>query len=172
MSNVLRDKVVLIGMPGCGKTTIGRLLAEKLNYDFYDMDIYIEEKNNKSIKDIFSNGEESFRKLETEACKDLSYKNKAIISSGGGVVKKKENIDILNKDSIIVFIDRPVEKILEDVDIESRPLLKDGKDKLYTLYNERYELYKQSADIIVDNSGDITEVIDNIIIYLRNKIKE
>ncbi|MEO2682345.1 shikimate kinase, partial [Clostridium butyricum] len=80
----------------------------------------------------------------------------------GGVVKKKENIDALKKDALIIFLDRPVEKILEDVDVSKRPLLKDGKERVINLYNERYELYKKYADEIVVNDSDMIEVIERL----------
>ena len=85
-----------------------------------------------------------------------------MISTGGGVVKKKENIDALKKDALIIFLDRPVEKILEDVDVSKRPLLKDGKERVINLYNERYELYKKYADEIVVNDSDMIEVIERL----------
>lgn len=168
----MKDKVVLIGMPGCGKTTIGKVLAKELNYNFYDMDSYIEAISNKSIKELFSQGEDVFREVETKACIELSKKKRAIISSGGGVVKKDINIEILKENCIVLFINRSVEKIIEDVDIKSRPLLKDGKEKIYNLYDERIELYKKAADIEVQNLGFIREIIELIRKELNNKIKE
>ena len=172
MANVLRDKVVLIGMPGSGKTTIGKVLAKELSYNFYDMDIYIEKKNKRKIKDIFNDGEDCFRKLETEACRDLSLKKRAIISSGGGVVTRKENIEILKKDCIIIFIDRPTEDIVGDVDIESRPLLKDGRDKIYKLYEDRYNLYVDACDVVIKNNEFLRDAVNEMLRYLKNKIKE
>lgn len=167
----VKDKVVLIGMPGCGKTTIGKVLANDLNYNFYDMDAYIEKIANKTIKELFAEGEEVFRSYETRACIELSKKKRVIISSGGGVVKKQENMEILSESCIIVFIDRPVDEIAKDVDVNSRPLLKDGKDKLYKLYDERYELYKKYSHITVKNEGFLKEVVDKMRICLKNKIR-
>lgn len=166
-----RDKVVLIGMPGCGKTTFGKVLANELKYNFIDMDDYVEEISNKSIKDLFAESEDVFRNWETEACRQLVNKKKVIISSGGGVIKKSENINILKKESIIVFIDRPVDNIAEDVEVSTRPLLKDGKEALYKLYNERYELYKNAADIIIVNNGFIKDVINKCTNKLKDLIK-
>ena len=166
-----RDKVVLIGMPGCGKTTFGKVLANELKYNFIDMDDYFEEISNKSIKDLFAESEDVFRNWETEACRQLVNKKKVIISSGGGVIKKSENINILKKESIIVFIDRPVDNIAEDVEVSTRPLLKDGKEALYKLYNERYELYKNAADIIIVNNGFIKDVINKCTNKLKDLIK-
>lgn len=156
------NKVVLIGMPGCGKSTIGKVVSGELDINFIDMDSYIENMTCKTIAQLFEQSEEYFRDYETLACKELSEKSNLLISSGGGVVKRKENIEILKKEYYIIFIDRPLEDLLDDVDISNRPLLKDGKQKLIKLYEERYELYKSSADKIVKNNNDIRDTIDEI----------
>lgn len=158
----MKNKIVLIGMPGCGKTTIGKILSTQLNLKFYDMDEYIQETSGKTIAELFEKGEDNFRDLETQACRDLIKKNNVIISTGGGVVKRKENVDILKEDSTIIFLDRPVEKIIGDVDISKRPLLKDGKEKVLVLYKERYELYKKAADKIIVNDGTVKDVVEKI----------
>ena len=158
----MKNKIVLIGMPGCGKTTIGKILSTQLNLKFYDMDEYIQETSGKTIAELFEKGEDNFRDLETQACRDLIKKNNVIISTGGGVVKRKENVDILKEDSTIIFLDRPVENIIGDVDVSKRPLLKDGKEKVLVLYKERYELYKKAADKIIVNDGTVKDVIEKI----------
>lgn len=149
-------------MPGCGKTTIGRILSEQLNLKFYDMDDYIQKSTGKTVAELFEKGEDNFRDAETEACRELIKKENVLISTGGGVIKRKENVDILKNDSIIIFLDRPVEKIIGDVDVSKRPLLKDGKEKVLVLYKERYELYKKAADKIVVNDSTIDDVIENV----------
>ena len=158
----MKSRIVLIGMPGSGKTTIGKILAKQLKIKFYDMDDYIQEMTSKTIAELFEKGEDYFRNIETQACRELSEKNNILISTGGGVIKKKENIDILKQDSIIIFLIRPVENILQDVDVSKRPLLKDGKEKVLNLYKERYELYKEAADKIVINNGTINDVIHEL----------
>lgn len=158
-----KNIILLIGMPGCGKSTIGEELANKINYDFCDMDKYIEEISNSTVKELFNISEEYFRDYETLACKELSNKRKIIISSGGGVIKRKKNIDFFKDKGIIIFIDRPIEDILKDVDTSSRPLLSDGKSKLYNLYSERYNLYNNYCEIKIVNDTTIEETIDKII---------
>lgn len=158
-----KNIILLIGMPGCGKSTIGEELANKINYDFCDMDKYIEEISNSTVKELFNISEEYFRDYETLACKELSNKSKIIISSGGGVIKRKKNIDFFKDKGIIIFIDRPIENILKDVDTSSRPLLSDGKSKLYNLYSERYNLYNNYCEIKIVNDTTIEETIDKII---------
>lgn len=158
----IEKSITLIGLPGCGKTTIGSLLSDKLNYEFIDMDFYIEDNEKKSIIDLFKKGEDYFRNIETETCKILGKKSKTVISSGGGVIKKYKNIEYLKKSSIIIFIDRPVENILSDIEVEKRPLLVNGKEILYKLYEERYDLYKKYCDFMVENTGSLEEVVDKI----------
>lgn len=162
----MKNKVVIIGMPGSGKTTIGKILGKELSLKFYDMDEYIQKTTSKSIIELFENGEEYFRDIESNVCRELSQKENVLISTGGGVIKRKENIDAFKENALIIFLDRPVEKILEDVDVSKRPLLKDGKEKIINLYKERYELYKKYADEIVVNDKDMRHVIES----LKNKI--
>lgn len=170
--STLNDNIFLIGMPGCGKTTIGKILAKELNYNFYDMDQYIVEISKKEIHELFNEGEEVFRKWETEACRELSMKKRSIISTGGGVIKATINREILRKSGFVVFIDRPVKNIVEDVDIKSRPLLKNGADEVYNLYEERYNLYEETSHVKVLNDGLIRDTIDNIKKSLSGRIKE
>jgi shikimate kinase len=158
----MKNKIVIIGMPGSGKTTLGKMLAEELNIKFFDMDEYIVEKTGKTTIQLFENGEEFFRDIESETCKELAEYSNVLISTGGGVIKRKANIDTLNKEGLIIFIDRPVDNILGDVDVSFRPLLKDGKEKLLKLYDERYALYNEYAEEIVKNDSDIRVVIDKL----------
>lgn len=159
-----KNIILLIGMPGCGKTIIGEIVSKKLGYKFCDMDTYIEEISKSTVKELFEKSEEYFRDFETRACMELStVKEKIIISTGGGVVKRKENIDFFKEKGIIIFIDRSVEDIINDIDTNSRPLLKDGISKLYNLYSERYNLYKDYSQYKISNDKDIEKVINNII---------
>lgn len=158
----MKKSITLIGLPGCGKTTIGTLLSKKLNYNFIDMDDYIEEKQGKTIKELFKNGEDYFRNIETDTCEVLGKTSQTVISSGGGVVKKPINIEFLKENSILVFIDRPVENILSDIEVEKRPLLVNGKEVVYKLHAERYELYKNYCDYRVENTKTLDYVVNEI----------
>ncbi|MBP1743268.1 MAG: shikimate kinase [Firmicutes bacterium] len=159
----MSKNIVLIGMPGAGKTTIGKMLHERLKRKFVDMDEFIVEESGKTIPELFALSECNFRDVESMAVRKLSMENSAIIATGGGVVKRKENIDELKKQGIIVFIDRPLANIEGDVEISTRPLLNDGIQQLYDLYDERYEIYKNCCDFHVMNDREIEDVVDTII---------
>jgi len=156
--------IVLIGMPGAGKTTIGKLLSDKFSFKFYDSDDEIEEYAGKKITQIFAeDGEEVFRDIESRIIKELSGKDSSVLSLGGGAILRSENIDVLKSNSKIIFLNRPLENIVNDIEVAERPLLKDGKEKIYNLYNNRIELYKKYADIEIANDTDIETVINNIV---------
>lgn len=163
--------IILIGMMGCGKTTIGKMISSRLNKKFIDLDEYIENKQGCTIPEIFKNGEDYFRKLECKAVDTISNEENVIISTGGGVIKNEENIINLKKNGIIFFIDRPLENIVMDVDIMSRPLLKNGTCEIEKIFKERYNLYKNYCDFLVDNVGEILKIVDNII-SIYNKSME
>lgn len=159
----MSKNIVIIGMPGSGKTTTGKLVAEKLNRKFIDMDDYMVKYDGKSIKEMFSISEIYFRDIESKCSVILGKLSSLVIASGGGLVKRKENIDALKENSIIIFLNRPVENIIKDIDASTRPLLADGKERLYTLYNERIQLYKSYCDIEIVNEDTIETVVDQII---------
>ena len=150
-------------MMGCGKTTLGKILAKKLSYDFIDMDSYIEEISNDTISNLFKVSEDNFRNWETESCRRLSKLKGTVISAGGGIIKKDINMKLFDENSIIVFIDRPIENILEDIDVSKRPLLSDGKEVLYKLKEERYDLYNKYCDYRIVNDGSIEEALYGIV---------
>ena len=86
-----------------------------------------------------------------------------IISTGGGVVKRKENRDILKQAGTVFYIDRPLDNIVSDVETAHRPLLKDGPQKLYQLYDERHDLYLDSCHYHVDNDGTLDDIVNKIV---------
>ncbi len=162
----ITKNIFLIGMPGVGKSTIGKILSENLFLPFYDADIYLESSIGKSISSLFIQGEDIFRDIETEILKKLVLK-KAIIATGGGVIVRKENRELLKKEGFVFFIDRKIEDIKKDIQKEYRPLLRKGVS-LESLYEERFPLYKEVADFHILNKVRISEVIDEI----QEKIKQ
>lgn len=158
----MKKGIVLIGMPGCGKSTIGAEVAKALDFKFVDMDNFIESCSKKTIAELFEKGEEHFREWERKSCEVLKKLDKAVISTGGGAVKTKGNIENFNE-FLVVFINRPLDLIIKDIDTDSRPLLKDGKERLINLYRERIELYKHYGELEVINDGTIEEATEFII---------
>ena len=167
---LLRRNIVLIGMPGSGKTTIGRLLAKKMKARFYDVDKCIRMKEGKSIPEIFKHGEDYFRLIESRVIQGLSKKQSSVISTGGGSIKLSKNIDALKKNGIIIFINRDINEIIDNVKLSNRPLLGNDKDKIYKLYNERIHLYKKFCDYEIINDSSL-EVSVNKVYELVNSIK-
>lgn len=162
-------KISLIGMPGCGKTTIGKILSKKFDMKFIDSDEYIE-KNIASVKELFEKGEHYFRDIEEKAVLQILIRNESFIfAAGGGIVERQENIEALRKYSKVVFIDRPLKMLIETADFETRPLLKKGgAKKLGELYKERYKKYVRAADIIVKNNAGLDEAASKIVMILNN----
>ena len=163
--------IVLIGMPGSGKTTFGRALSGQLNRPFVDADDYLEEREGRTIASFFAESEKAFRDAEERTIRELAGRDGIVISTGGGVVKRPENIENLRRSGLILLIDRPVEDIVSDVEVETRPLLKDGPQKVFDLYRERRKAYRDAADIIIDNRGTPEEVLGQMLEAIRQTLK-
>ncbi len=149
-------------MMGCGKTTIGKRMASELGYNFVDCDEYLEKKYNKTITECFDISEKYFRDLESECLKELSEQSGNVLSTGGGMVLREENVKLF-KDDIIIFINRPIENILSDVDKSNRPLINNqDSSKIIEIYNSRINIYKKSCDFEVVNDKSIEEIISEI----------
>ncbi len=165
--------IILIGMPGCGKSALGRQTAKQLNMKFVDMDEEIEKTEGRKISDIFEkDGEDYFRDVETR-CLEKLLGIETVIATGGGVVVRDENISLLkNSGAAVVFIDRPIEKIMADINTSSRPLLKDGAERLKALHNERNEKYLLASNIRVMNDKTcddaVAEIINEVKTYENN----
>lgn len=152
--------IVLIGLPGCGKTTVGRKLAERLKLAFLDCDEETERRENRSISDIFAEiGEDGFRVIESRVLSDVLPKGDCVISTGGGVVERAENISEMKKHGTVVYINRSVEDICADIDTSARPLLKSSAERVRELAARRCGLYRECADIEILNSGSIDAAV-------------
>lgn len=165
--SILKNKqnIVLVGMPGSGKSTLGRMLAKKTGKAFYDSDSEIEKQTGMCIPDYFSKyGEDGFRAIETDVIKRLSLLGGIVIATGGGAVIRSENIDSLAKNGIIVYLDRPI----SDIKITSNRPLTRSVDDLKKKYYERHEMYEKSADITVMVKGSEKSTLSTLINALKD----
>ena len=160
--DMLRERcnIVLIGMPSAGKTTIGKMLENRMLKEFIDLDDIIIEKAGKSIPEIFEeSGEAGFRAIETEAAIEVSKLNNKIIATGGGTIKHKVNMDYLRQNGITIFIDRDVDKLISSD--PNRPLSK-STDALEKMHAERLPLYQKYAAYVAVNNSDIESTVTEI----------
>ncbi len=159
--------IVLCGFMGSGKSTVGKLLAEKLGRTFTDMDTYIESKANMTVSEIFSRfGEETFRKMETEAAEDLAEKPGQVIAAGGGTLLNPQNVSIFKRNSLVVLLDAPLSVIRERLKADtSRPLLnRPDRDKaMQKLYESRMPLYRSAADVTVFAGNPPLRVVEDLL---------
>lgn len=142
-----KQSIVLIGMPSSGKTTVGRILAEKCGKQLADTDEYIVRKIGMPISDFFAkHGEAEFRKIEKETVAELSATGGRIIATGGGAVLDPENVRALKQNGVLVFLDRRPENLIATDD---RPLAS-RRSALEKLYAERYDIYCAAAELHID----------------------
>lgn len=145
---------VLIGMPGCGKTAVGEEL-KKLNIEVYDTDSEIV-KAHGEISEIFKNfGEEYFRELETRTVKDLSLKDGIVIATGGGLVLRAQNVELLKRSGKLIYLRTKLKTLLTRLSGDkSRPLISgDTETKLTYIFNARTPIYSSCADVVLDTDG-------------------
>jgi shikimate kinase len=154
--------IVLIGMAGCGKTTIGREAAARLGRPFIDVDDAIVDRFG-PIPELFEKGEPYFRQCESLAVEEACKVEGAVIATGGGVVTQPGNMEALRRVGIVAFIDRPIDRIVRDIDVSTRPLYVCGVEALHKTYVNRLPLYRGYADFIVDNSGNMEDTVRKII---------
>lgn len=156
------QNIVIIGMPGSGKTAVSTMLAERLGRKIFDTDTIVSDKAGVTIPEIFAaQGEAGFRKLETEATAEVGKLSGNIISTGGGVVTVADNYELLHQNGVIVWIERDTNKLARD----GRPI--SLSSDLNELYAARLPLYERFADIKADNNGDINDTVNAIMEMIK-----
>jgi len=160
--------IVLVGPMGCGKTTVGRLLANKLNQDFFDTDHEIINKTGVSIDHIFDiEGEEGFRRRESEILESLCDMNNIVLATGGGVILLEQNREVLRSAGVVVYLSSSVEQLLRrTAKSKTRPLLENSLDRKKTIteiVNARDKYYKEVATFVIDTTGKKLNEVINII---------
>ena len=139
---------MLIGMPGCGKSTVGQLLADRLGRSFMDSDTEIVKKLGCSIPDFFAReGEEAFRKVETEVLRELGKRSGCVIATGGGCVTREENYGLLHQNSRICWLRRDLSRL----PTAGRPLSQ--QTAISTLYQQRKSQYERFCDFMIENDS-------------------
>ena len=163
MENI--NQIFLIGMMGSGKSSVGKSLAESLNWTFYDIDHELEKDHNLSVNDMFAHGEDQFRDYESKKLQEIASKENIVCSTGGGVVLNESNCDILGE-LFCVYLYTSIESLCHRLDNDnSRPLLSNGdrQQLLENIFLDRESKYEalSSMKIITDNSS-IDEVCQTI----------
>ena len=145
------QNIVLIGMPGCGKSKVGMALSELTGREFVDCDAVITERIGMTIPEFFEKyGEEAFRREETAALSDICQRSALVISTGGGCITREENYPLLKQNSVVLWLRRDLELLSR----KGRPLSQ-GTD-LNLMYKVRAPLYEKFCDAVVDSTGVIT----------------
>ena len=163
--NQMMQNIILIGMPGSGKSTIGQLLAKATGKEFVDADAYLVEKANLSIPEIFDKyGEAYFRKLETQTLSELGKRSGLIIATGGGCVTQKQNYPLLHQNGVLIWLQRNI----DDLPTDGRPLSKSGK--LAEMYQKRKPLYEAFSDFSVKNDSDPASTVNSLLTLLQKEV--
>ena len=152
------ENIILIGMPGSGKSTIGRLLAEKCGKDFVDADVEIAKAAGKPIPEIFAEaGEDGFRAWETKVLEVLGKRSGIVLATGGGCVTREENYEALHQNGTVFCLNRSLDRL----PTEGRPLSQ--ANKLEEIYRVRKPLYDRFADLCIDNNGCTDDTVRAIL---------
>lgn len=164
--------LVLIGMPGSGKTKLSKLLGEKLAMAALDTDDMVTEASGKTIPELFETfGEGYFRDLETKACQKAAQATATIIATGGGAVLREENMTALGKTGVIFFRDRNPKAIAGE-NHGGRPLIGQDKARIFRLYEERLPLYQKYAHHTIAHTDTIEEAAERIVDLFKKEMEK
>ncbi len=160
--------IALIGMPGCGKSTVGQLLAAQLAYTFVDTDALVVQDCGMSIPALFeTKGEAFFRDAEAHAIAIAAALTDVVIATGGGAVLRERNMAVLAQSCELIYLNRSCQDILQTGNLQGRPLLAGGATKLYELYEQRHALYERYASITITNTTTPQQAVAAIMEAIR-----
>lgn len=163
-----RRNIVLIGMPGSGKSCVGACLARRLGWPLMETDAMIVEEKGRSIPEIFAQeGEEAFRREESAAARRAASVDGAVISTGGGMILRRENMEALSATGTVFFLNRDPEEIARE-ELAGRPLLAGGRERVFQLYEQRIHLYRGYAQHIIPSST-VEKMADAILSIAEGK---
>lgn len=159
--------LVLIGMPGSGKSTVGKILSKMLCMPLVDTDALVEQTAGKTIPELFAQeGESAFRDRETAAARQAAALDNTVIATGGGIILRPENMETLAATGLIFFRDRDLEDIVGE-DHMGRPLVGKDPDKLRILYTQRIDLYRKYAQYTISDTKTAEEAAARIAALYR-----
>ncbi len=167
------DNIILIGLMGAGKTTIGKLLASSMGRIFIDSDHEIQQRTGVDIPLIFEfEGEAGFRKRETEVLEDVTQLPNIVLATGGGAILREENRDLLRRSGTVIYLRVPISELKRRTRFDkNRPLLQtpNPQAKLVELFNQRDAIYQQTAHIILDSGRQSVRALMQT---LKKKLQE
>lgn len=156
--------IYLTGIMACGKTTKGKRVAKALGWQFVDADEYIVKISGKTIAQLFEEGESVFRNWESKAFEELSQKKNLVVATGGGAILRDSNVSAMRLSGVVIMIERKIEDITAHVRTDTRPLLKDGPQKLKKIYDERKDRYYSTCDWVVkSHEYDMIKTVNDIV---------
>lgn len=165
--------IVLIGMPGCGKSTVGVVLAKCMGYHFLDSDILIQKKYGKLLRELIDEmGEDGFKQIENDVNKAIDTDN-TVIATGGSAVYGEEAMLHLKKNAVFVYIEVPSRELDNRVrDFKKRGVITNGLTTMQDIYNDRVSLYEKYADIVIHENGSSVKKIERVVHKIMARIDE
>jgi len=156
--------IVLLGFMGSGKTTAGIILSKRLGLEFVDVDKYIEEMTGRTIPELFAQGESCFREEEHRAMSELAGRTGCVITTGGGVIMRDDNLPQMKENGVVVYINTPFSLCFQRIADSDRPLVQSmGREDLLELYKLRRAKYRAVCDLEVPGISGSRPVVRAIL---------
>lgn len=160
--------IILIGMMGCGKSTCGALLAQRLGRTFVDTDSEVERREGRTILEIFAGeGEDYFRQREEEVSQDLGAQDGLVIACGGGLPTRKDSMAHLKAEGTVIFLNRDPGEIYDSVSMSGRPLGQEGREAFLARFAQREPIYRGWADHVISSQPTPEETVEAILEVLK-----